>query len=233
MFLGHFAAGLAAKKAAPAVSLGLLVTASQFIDLLWPVLLLVGAEEVAIVPGLVESNALSFTHYPWSHSLAMVMLWAAVFAAVYGLIRKDLRGAIVLGACVISHWLLDLVVHIPDLPLYPGHSAHYGMGLWHSVTGTLFVEFGLLAAGIVLYLRSTYAVNRKGTVVFWILIALLVLVQLMNAFGPPPPDVNSIAWAGNLQWLFVALAFWADKHRRPKNTTVGFSGGMAISPPVL
>lgn len=221
MFLGHFATAFAAKKAAPAVSLGTLVIASQFIDLLWPVLLLFGLEEVAIEPGIVASNPLHFTHYPWSHSLAMVLVWAALFALVYGLLRKNLRGALVLGACVLSHWFLDLVVHIPDLPLYPGSEGQYGLGLWHSVAGAMVIEFLLLAIGMALYLKTTIAVNRKGNIVLWVLVALLVLIQVMNAFGPPPPDVQSIAWAGNLQWLFVILAYWADKNRRPRQQDLG------------
>ena len=213
MFIGHFAVGFAAKKAAPSVSLGVLMIVSQFLDLLWPVLLLTGAERLEIKPGIVESNPMDFVHYPWSHSLGMVLVWAAVFAVIYWLFKRNTKASLILGLCVVSHWLLDLVVHIPDLPLYPG-SKTYGLGLWHYVAATLVVEFLLLAIGVSFYLRATRAKNKTGKVVLWVLIVLLAVIQILNAFGPAPTDVNAIAWAGNLQWLFVILAFWADRNRK-------------------
>ncbi len=120
MFIGHFALGFAAKKAAPAVSLGTLFLAAQFIDLLWPTLLLLGIERVEIDPGNTVVTPLNFVHYPVSHSLVAVALWACVLAALYMLIRRSVRGALVIGLLVVSHWILDLVTHRPDLPILPG-----------------------------------------------------------------------------------------------------------------
>ena len=120
MFIGHFAVALGAKKAAPKVSLGTLIMAAQFVDLLWPIFLLLGIEHVRINPGDTAYTPLDFYDYPVSHSLLTGIGWAIVFGAVYYAIRRSARNAWILAACVLSHWLLDLIVHRPDLPLVPG-----------------------------------------------------------------------------------------------------------------
>jgi membrane-bound metal-dependent hydrolase YbcI (DUF457 family) len=213
MFIGHFGVGFGAKAAQPKVSLGLLFLAAQLIDLMWPTLLLLGLEQVEITPGITKVTPLDFTSYPISHSLLMVAVWGLLSGLIYWFVRKDRKGAIVLGLCVISHWVLDLIAHRPDLPLYPGNSPLLGMGLWNSFMGTLVVELAIFITGIVLYLRVTQARNKKGIYGFWTLVAFLLVIQVSNLFGPPPPDVTSIAWAGHLQWLFVIWAFWVDRNR--------------------
>lgn len=216
MFIGHFGVGFAAKAAAPAVSLGSLFLAAQFIDLLWPTLLLAGLEQVRIAPGITRVTPLDFVHYPISHSLVAVLGWAILFAAVYAFARRSRRGAIVLAVAVLSHWVLDLVVHRPDLPLYPGGAARAGLGLWNSIGGTLAVELALFAAGLWLYLRTTEASDGTGRWALWSLVAFLLLVYAANLFGEPPPSVTAIAWVGQAQWLLVAWAYWVDRHRRPR-----------------
>ena len=215
MFIGHFAVGFGAKAAAPRVSLGSLFLAAQFVDLLWPTLLLLGLERVKIVPGITRVTPLDFEHYPITHSLLMVVVWGLLFAGVYWLARRYKAGAIVLGLCVVSHWVLDLLVHRPDLPLIPGGATRLGIGLWNSVAATLIVEGLLFVAGIWLYLRNTTAKNQVGRWALWGLVAFLAFIYLANLFGPPPPDVQSIAWAGHLQWLFVIWAYWVDRNRSP------------------
>src|SRR5512139_3691369 len=138
MFLGHFAVGFAAKRLAPRASLGTLFLAAQFIDLLWPLLVLLGIERVRIAPGITTVTPLDFEHYPWSHSLFAVSVWGVLFATVYLFIRRDRRASLVLGLAVLSHWLLDFLVHRPDLPLLPG-GERFGLGLWNSLAGTLVV----------------------------------------------------------------------------------------------
>src|SRR5438067_1007509 len=128
MFIGHFGVGFGAKAAAPRVSLGTFFLAAQFIDLLWPALLMLGIERVHINPSG-QHPPLDFVYYPYSHSLLMVCAWAALVAAVHFAIRRNAGGALVLASLVISHWVLDLVVHRPDLPLYPGSTQHVGLGL--------------------------------------------------------------------------------------------------------
>ncbi|HEY9046104.1 MAG TPA: hypothetical protein VIN08_09415 [Ohtaekwangia sp.] len=209
MFIGHFGLGMAAKKAAPNVSLGTLFIAFQFLDLVWPTLLLLGVEQVVIHPELGGTRTFEFTHYPITHSLAMVIVWSLLFGSIYWLVKRDTRSALVVGFGVLSHWLLDLIVHFHDLPLYPGNSPFAGFGLWASVAGTLLVECAIFVTGIILYLRSTES-TRTGRIVFWIIIILLALVQLSNFFAPAPENVKALAWSGQFQWLFVALAYWAD-----------------------
>jgi len=215
MFVGHFAAALAAKTVAPRTSLGTLTFAAQWIDLLWPTLLLAGIERVRIEPGATAANPLVFEHYPWSHSLAAVGVWALVISGAHFAARRDIRAAVVLGALVLSHWLLDWLVHVPDLPIAPG-GAVAGAGLWNHPAAALALEFGLLAAGVVLYLRATVARDRIGRWSLAAYVTALALIQLGNAFGSPPPNVAAIAWVGQAQWLLVAWAMWIDRHRAPR-----------------
>jgi hypothetical protein len=214
MFLGHFGVGFGAKAAAPRSSLGTLFLAAQFVDLLWPTLLVLGLERVEISPGVTRVTPLAFTYYPISHSLLAVLLWGLGFGAVYYLVRRYPRGAWVCGLAVISHWLLDLVVHRPDLPLAPGVSLLVGLGLWNSLPATLVVELGIFAVGIGLYVRTTSASDRVGSVGLWSLVAFLLLIYLTSVFGQPPPNVSALAWVGHAQWLLIIWGYWIDRHRK-------------------
>jgi len=197
------------------LSLGTAFFAAQFVDLLWPTLLLLGLESVRIVPGATAVTPLVFEHYPWSHSLLAVALWAIAFGALHWAWRRNARTALVLAGLVLSHWLLDALVHIPDLPLAPGVDARVGLGLWQSRVGTLLVEVPLFALGGWWYARSTRPLDRAGRYGFAGLVALLAVVQAANVFGPPPPDIAAIAWVGQAQWLLVLWAWWLDRHRQP------------------
>jgi hypothetical protein len=130
----------------------------------------------------------------------------------YALIRRYPRGAVVIGALVLSHWILDLVTHRPDLPIVPG-GLKVGLGLWNSLPGTILVEFGLYALGVWLYTRSTLAKNRTGAWALWGLVAFLAVMHLVNLFGPPPPSAGAIAWAGHATWLLVLWGWWIDRNR--------------------
>ena len=214
MFIGHFGLGFGAKKAASTISLGTFFIAVQFLDLLWPVLLLLDIEHAVIKPGTGHAQPIDFTDYPISHSLVMVLLWALLFGFIYWLIKRNIKAAIILAICVTSHWFLDLIVHLPDLPLYPGSgSPLLGFKLWNSFWGTLLVEGGVFITGLVLYVQSTTAKNSQGKIGLWILTGLLMASHAANLLGPPPPVMNAVAWAGNLQWLFVILAYWVDHNR--------------------
>ena len=213
MFIGHYAVALAAKKAAPRTSLGTLFLAAQFLDLLWPALLLLGLEHVRIDAGNTAVTPLDFYDYPITHSLAGAVLWSLLLGILYRVIRRDVRGAVVVGACVFSHWILDFVTHRADLPLWFTGSARAGAGLWNSLVWTLVVEVGLFAAGIAIYLRSTRSKDRTGVFAFWSLILVLFAIYCGNLFGPPPPGEGAIAVVSNAAWLFVLWAYWADRHR--------------------
>jgi len=216
MFIGHFGTAFAAKKIAPQPSLGTLILAAQFIDLLWPVLLLLGIEKVAIDPGNTAVTPLDFYHYPISHSLLGVLGWGVLLGLVYYLIKKNWKNSLVLGALVLSHWLLDLLTHRPDLPLIPGLDVKVGLGLWNSLLGTLLVELAIFVGGVYLYLKMTRARNNKGKYAAWGLIFFLVLVYSSNIFGAAPPGVEPIAYVGLLQWLLVLWGYWIDRNREVK-----------------
>lgn len=212
MFIGHFGVGLGAKRAAPRTSLGTLFLAAQFLDLLWPSLLLLGVEQVRIAPGITRVTPLDFVSYPFSHSLALVLAWAVVVGGLYWVVRRYLAGALVVAAAVVSHWVLDLLVHRPDLPLVPG-GPKVGLGLWNSLPATLAVECAIFLAGLAIYLRCTRARDRIGKYGVAALVLLLVVIYVGNLAGPPPPSVEAIAWLGQAQWLIVVLGFWVDRHR--------------------
>ncbi len=220
MFIGHFALGFGSKRLAPTVSLGALFLAGQWADLLWPMLVMAGVESFTIRPGITAATPLDFQSYPYSHSLLALLVWGTLLALIYRLVSgSPLRGAIVLGALVVSHWVLDLIVHRPDLPLAPGTGLRLGLGLWSSIPATLAVEFGLYAVGVWLYWKATVARDRVGSVGFWALVTLLALVELANVFGPPPPSIGAVTVSAAAMWLLVAWGYWVDKHR-----TVTLSG---------
>ena len=187
MFIGHFAVALAAKRIAPKTSLGWLFAACQLPDLLWPVFLLTGVERARIAVGDTAFTPLAFDHYPWSHSLVMMIGWGVLLAAAYMLRHRDSRSAMVLALLVVSHWVLDWITHRPDMPLVPGSDARYGLALWNSVPATLAVETILFVAGAALYTGATRARDRTGRIAWLGLIAFLLLVFAANAFSPPPP----------------------------------------------
>ena len=216
MFIGHFAVGLGAKKVAPKVSLGTMFMAAQFVDLLWPLFLLLGWEHARINPGNTVVTPLDFYDYPITHSLIGAILWSCAFGAVYFAIRRNFRNALIGGGVVFSHWILDFVTHRPDLPLGLGGNTYFGLGLWNSLVGTIVIEVGLFALGIALYLQATKAKDRIGLIGFWTLVVLLGLIYVGNLFGPPPPEMSMIAIAGNASWLFVIWAYWVDRHREAK-----------------
>ena len=216
MLIGHVAVALGAKKVSPKTSFGTLLLAAQWPDLLWPLFLMLGWERVRIVPGITAVSPLDFISYPFTHSLLADFGWGLVLAGLYLIFKKNQRGAFVLGACVLSHWVLDFVSHRPDLPLYPG-SRLVGLGIWNSVSVTLLVEGGLFIACAVIYNRVTRARDKTGEYGYKTFIALLVLIYLASLMGPPPPSVDAVEWAGVLSWLFVAWAYWLDDHRTLAN----------------
>ncbi|HWP82021.1 MAG TPA: hypothetical protein VNN76_05150 [Bacteroidota bacterium] len=215
MFIGHFAVALAAKKAAPKVSLGTLFISVQLVDLLWPVFLLLGLEHVRIDPASTLMTPLDFYNYPYTHSLIGGIVWSVALGLGYFLLRKDQRSALIVGAGVFTHWILDLITHRPDLPLYPGSEIYLGFGLWNSMAGTLIVEVSLFAAGILVYEHATSAKDRIGRMAFYSLLLFLGLVWTSSLFGPPPPSEQAVAIVGLSLWLLVAWGYWIDRHRQP------------------
>jgi LexA-binding, inner membrane-associated putative hydrolase len=220
MFIGHIGAAFAAKRFAPKTSLGTLVFATGFVDLIWPIFLLIGLEHVRIAPGNTRVTPFDFYDYPISHSLLAVLGWSVAVGLGYFAAQRYRTGAWIVGLGVLSHWILDWVVHRPDLPLWPGGSGRYGLGLWNSLPITLIVESAVFLTGLWMFLRETRPQDRVGTWGLVSLIAFLILSWMGAMFGPLPHSANALAWSGLALWLLPPWAAWADRHRVSRNQSV-------------
>ena len=218
MFIGHFAVGLASKNLAPRASLGALIAAPILLDLLWPIFLLLGWEHVSIEPNRNPFLRLAFDSYPISHGLVSVVGWATLFAALYYGFTRYGAGAIVIWMGVISHWLMDFIVHRPDLPLYAGSRRMVGLGLWNHRWYTIAVEAALFAGGIFIYWKQTRAKDKVGVYAFWGFVVFLLAAYGGAAFGPPPPSVKKIAIATLCSALLILWAWWFDGHRETRDS---------------
>ena len=213
MFIGHFGVAFAARKVAPKTSLGTLIFAAQFLDFLWPVLLLLGVEHARITPGATKMSPIDFTDYPISHSLLMATAWAVLFGGIYYWLRRNVRSAVVVSGLVLSHWILDFIVHRPDLPLRPGGEVRVGLGLWNSVPASIAAEVFFFVAGVWMYLGCTRARDSIGRYGFWALAGFLFLGWIGTLFAGAPPSLTALAWGGMAMWLTVPWGWWADRHR--------------------
>lgn len=214
MFLGHYALAFGAKRIAPMMSLGTLFLACQFADLLWPSLVVLGYEVVEIDPGNTLVTPLNFVSYPYSHSLVALLGWSALFAVIYRVIRGRHPIAIAtIAALVFSHYVLDVITHRPDMPVTLTGSSRLGLGLWNYPGVTLAVESLLFIIGAAIYMSVTRARDRVGRLALYALIVFLVMIYFAALYGPPPPNSSAVAVAGHLSWLFVAWAYWVDRHR--------------------
>lgn len=221
MFLGHFAVGFASKQIAPRASLGVLIAAPILLDALWPVFLLLGWERAFLETNSNPLLRFVFVSYPISHGLVAVIGWATLFAALYFGFQRYALGAIVIWVGVVSHWLLDYIVHRPDLPLYAG-SKLVGLGLWNHRAATVAVEIVMFLFGIMVYARQTRAKDRIGTYALLGFAALLLGTYILAAFGPATPSIKTVAIA-NLCSILVVVSWtwWIDAHRELRPTGPG------------
>jgi hypothetical protein len=214
MFIGHYGVALAAKRVAPRVSLGVLVAAAQLADLVWPVLLLLGVERIRLTPGDNPFLGITFESYPWTHSLLAAVVWGVLAGLGYSALRGRRADAFVVGLLVVSHWVLDWVTHVPDLPLYPG-GVRVGLGLWRYPSATMVVEAGVFVVGLAVYARCTRAVDRTGTWALWAFVLVLAGLALASVYSPPPTSASAIGWGALGGWLIPVFGWWVDRHRRP------------------
>jgi hypothetical protein len=210
MFVGHLAVALAAKRAAPAVNVGWLMAGVTALDLVWPLFVLAGIEHVRIAPGATAFTPLIFDSYPWSHSLVMAGVWGLVLAALARW-RGVSSAALLLVALVVSHWVLDYVTHAPDLPLWPGPSPRFGLGLWNSVAWTFVVEGAMWLIGIVLYLRFRPLCGWKSQVAFWSLVTITTIMWVAGPWSPPPPSPEALGWFALIGWIVIPWAALAER----------------------
>ena len=212
VFVGHLAVALAANRASPRTPLAALVAATFALDLIWPVLLLAGVERVRVAPGITAFTPLAFEHYPWSHSLSMSVIWGVAAGRLAAARVGRLGSGVAVGLVVISHWLLDFLTHRPDLPLWPG-GPEVGLGLWHSIPGTLLVEGALYAGAIAIYTRGTRARSAAGAWSLWSLVVFTGAIWISGPWGPPPPNARAVAWVALALWVFPFWAAWIDRTR--------------------
>jgi hypothetical protein len=225
MFIGHYGIAFALKRVEPKLSLGTLFLAVQLVDLAWGAAILLGWERVRIHPGWTAASPLQFVSYPITHSLLAAGLWAAAAAiAWYTWPTRDTsrhgRVALVVGLAVASHWFLDAVVHVPDLPLAGDDTRKIGLGLWNSVPLTVTIELALLGVGLALYLRGgsrNHPVRRAWAVGF---AAALAAAYTAATLGPPPPSVRALGVAAPVMILTLAgLGGWIDRGRSRATAT--------------
>lgn len=221
MFIGHYGVALAAKKVDKNISLGLLFFATQFVDILFFVLVLLGVEEASIASGITVVSPFDFSYYPYSHSLVASILWAGLFFAVIKIRlsksgSRNNRTALVVAATVLSHFFLDLIVHRPDLPIFGGNSYKLGFGLWNYIVISSLSEILVLAAGLWLYLKSTKGDTFGGKYGMIIFSVFSVIMLMTSLYAPPPPDIDIRFFAifGLVyQFLMIGVVSWLDKKR--------------------
>jgi hypothetical protein len=219
MFVGHYGVGFALKRVDTAISLGILFLAVQFLDILWPIFVMLGLERFTIVPGLTAASPFLFQSYPLSHSLVAAFLWSLV---ALGLVQlQPLRGNKLLAGGVIaigifSHYILDLIVHIPDLPVTFTGSTKIGLGLWNYYWPSIGLEMLFLFGGLWIYLKSTKGITFGGKYGSIILAVFLAIMQVMSTLKAPPDNPRMIAGTSLLLNLAIAgIAFWLDRKRIP------------------
>jgi hypothetical protein len=217
MFIGHLGVGFASKRLAPQVPLGVLLLLSQGLDQLCGLFVILGIEHMGVAPGNTVMSPLLFISYPWSHGLLMALTWSIAVGIVSWKILARWQTGLVLGGLVFSHWVLDLIVHKPDLPLLFDQSTKVGLGLWNSVAGTHIAEFSLFGFGALIYFRMTKAKDAIG---LWALVGIFAFfsfVYLMNHYGPPPPVEIPERLLVLPIFVFVLLlpwGNWIDRHRK-------------------
>ena len=216
MFVGHYAAALALKKFEKRASLGVLFLSVQLADIVFFPLVLLGIERINIIENFTQSTHFELEYMPYTHSLVGSVLWAlAAYALFRWVIVKNHAVALVVALAVFSHWVLDLVVHTPDLPLWNDASLKLGFGLWNNAIAVYVLEAALLLGALWIYLKSTSASTATGQYGMGVFVVFLLLVNILNIFGPMQDD-SKVALAVSAlaaYFLFAAVAFWLDKKR--------------------
>jgi hypothetical protein len=211
MFVGHYGVSFAAKRMEPAIPLWVLFLAVQFLDVLWAPFILLGIEKTRIVPGITASNPFDLYYMPYTHGLVTALAWAVLAGTIAQGIagRTHHRVGLIIGLAVFSHWVLDFIVHRPDLPLYD-NTAKVGLGLWNAPAVALGLEVALLFGGMWLWLGGRLAASM-GTVIFGF---VMVGIQAYVFFGPPPASDRAFAWTAIASYAGFALVIWWLQDRR-------------------
>jgi len=220
LFLGHYGVAFALKRAEPKLSLGTLFLAVQLADVLWGAFLLLGWEHATIAPdGIIPFE---FTDYPISHSLIGLLVWAIVAGAVYYSwptrdTTRHWQAAAVVAIAVFSHFPLDVLVHVRDMPISGNDSTKIGLGLWNHPTAALVAELLVFGAGLALYvtLRSHRHPVRLGRLA--VMVVILLGTYIASTYGPVPPSMRVVGLSDVVLLLAMAgLAGWVDRRATPQ-----------------
>jgi LexA-binding, inner membrane-associated putative hydrolase len=212
MGVGHLAASFAVRGRFPRVALFYLLLAGAFVDVLWGLTILSGLEHAHVGTETGSSIPIVLDHVPYTHSLIACLGWSALVSAVWWLWRRNRSAALVLGALVASHWVLDFVSHVPEMPVLPAGPL-VGLGLWRSRAASIAVEIGMLWLGLALYARDTRGKDRIGTVGLILVSVVLTVLGAGAFFGPLPPSVMPLAMGNIVLVLPLLLIGWVDRHR--------------------
>ena len=218
MFVGHYAAAFALKGKEQNASLGWLFIATQFVDILFFPFAVWGLESIEFVPGFTETNDFKM-EFPYTHGLVGSIVWACLFGLIYFLIRgrnkkNGKQVALIIGLGVLSHWVADLFVHTPDLPLVH-NEPKFGFGLWHNKAATFGLEAVLLILGLGYYLKQTKAKTTFGKYAAIGFVIFLLLVNYLNYYVlPANHDLVGLTISALASYfLFAGLAFWVGSKR--------------------
>jgi len=201
MFVGHYGPSFGLRRMSGGVPLWVLFIAAQFVDLLWSALVMAGVEKLRITPGFTASSPLDLYYMPYTHSLAASVAWSLLLGGLAALVWSR-RGGLVVGACVLSHWILDLSVHVADLPLW-GDVHKVGLGLWDRPVIATVLEAGVLFAGVAIYAKGA---RNKAAV--WAFAILMLAIQMTNFVMPTPEAPTEVAIVAFSSYLIFAVAAW-------------------------
>ncbi len=219
MFVGHYGPAFAVKAAKRPPSLGAAFLAVQLVDVAWAAFILTGVEHARIVPGMMALSSLDLYDMPYTHSLPGALAFAAAGTLVYRVL--DRRGgwgaAMLIGLCVFSHWVLDFIVHAPDLQLGFQSGPKVGLGWWDIPALGIGAEALVLFGGFFMYLGATKPLGIAGRIAPWALIALFAGLYAFDKLGPIPPNIESQApMALGAYLVITGLGFLLDRTRAPK-----------------
>ncbi|MFW2387265.1 MAG: hypothetical protein ACN4G0_02955 [Polyangiales bacterium] len=206
MFVGHYGPSFGLRRASGGVPLWVLFLAVQFVDVLWASLVIAGVEKVRLTPGFSASSPLDLYYMPYTHSLAASITWSVLLGVLAAFVWNR-RGGIVVALCVISHWLLDLPVHLADLPLW-GDVHKVGFGLWDRPLIAFILEAGVLFIGVALYAK-----HARSKVAIWIFGIAMLALQMTSLVMPPPETTTQFALMALSSYLFLAGAAWCVERR--------------------
>lgn len=227
MFIGHYAPAFAAATVRRAPKLGTLFIAAQLVDIAFFTFVLTGTEHLRLVPGMTVMNPMDLYDMPWTHSLTGALGWSVAFAVAIRLVARDWRPAWIGGAVVFSHWLLDLLVHRPDLTI-AGAPPALGLGLWNHPAIEIPVELLFAFGGLAFFALRTRATGWQGHISIAALALAMAAFQAVNWLGAPPttiidPVPASLPLMGLLAYLLLAALAWWSAATRPLRQRTDFT----------